>query len=710
MATSALLTAALNRHKAGQLEAAELGYAQVLQADADNFDAWYLSGILARRSGRFDSAVYRLGRAVELRPELPDAHCSLGLAWHCLNKCDEAIASYLNSLKLDPQNSAACFYLGNALRAVGKKEEAIISYRKALRLKPDFADAHNNLGNVFRSIGRFDDAIESLNIARELRPESAEVHCNLGHAYREDGNIAEAITAYQRSIELKPDLVAGYLGLGTSYQDAAETDNALACFNKALALQPGDSVALCSIGNILKEHARTAEALATFRQAIDKNSDLDCAQSNLLYTTYFLPAYDSDEIYNEHQLWNARRANSLPKTVQPHTNEASPERKLRVGYVSPNFCNHCQSFFTLPLFASHDYCAVEIFCYSATQRPDHRTAELQRHVNNWRNIVALDDEQAAELVRRDRIDILVDLTMHMAENRWRLFARRPVPVQVCWLAYPGTTGLSAIDYRISDPYLDPPGKFDSAYAERTVRLPNTFWCYDPLCDDLTANSLPALNHRYLTFGSLNNFCKVNDIVLNLWARVLKAIHGSRLIMLAADGYQRQHVLELMATCGVTSSRIEFLGRMPREEYLATFHKLDVVLDTVPYNGHTTTLDALWMGVPVVTLVGDTVVGRGGLSILSNLGLPQLVASDANSFVRIACSLADDLSFLSQIRATLRDRMQKSPLMDARRFAQNMENAYRGMWRSWCAAKKSWTVRTHNLIQSASETSEITPRL
>jgi predicted O-linked N-acetylglucosamine transferase (SPINDLY family) len=267
-----------------------------------------------------------------------------------------------------------------------------------------------------------------------------------------------------------------------------------------------------------------------------------------------------------------------------------------------------------------------------------------------------------------------------------MFARKPAPLQVCGLAYPGSTGLKTIDYRFTDLYLDPSGLNDAYYSEQSIRLENCVWCYDPLTEGPAVNSLPALNNGHVTFGCLNSFCKVNAGVLKLWARVLSAVEGSRLLLLAPEGSARQSVLEILGTAGISAERITFVARQPRASYLELYNQIDIGLDTFPYNGHTTSLDSFWMGVPVVTLVGKTVVGRAGLCQLQNLGLPELVAHAPEQFVEISVGLANDLSRLSQLRATLRERIEKSPLMDAPRFTQSLEAAYRSIWQRWCAAR------------------------
>jgi predicted O-linked N-acetylglucosamine transferase (SPINDLY family) len=316
------------------------------------------------------------------------------------------------------------------------------------------------------------------------------------------------------------------------------------------------------------------------------------------------------------------------------------------------------------------------------RRTDALTSQFQQNADCWRNIVGLTDEQAARQIRDDQIDILVDLTLHMADNRLLIFARKPAPVQVTWLGYPGTTGLATIDYRLSDPFLDPPG-VDPPYVEKTLRLPNSYLCWRWSGAEAQTSPLPMLANGYVTFGSLNNFCKVGPQVLVVWARILENVPNSRLMIRCPQGEASDRVRAYFASRGIAPERLELSARVPRAAYEEQIRRLDICLDSFPYCGHTTSCDALWMGVPVVTLAGATAVGRGGVSLLSNVGLPELIAADTEQYVGIAASLAGDVKRLGELRCTLRQRMEQSPLMDAPKFARNLEAAYRQMWRTWC---------------------------
>jgi predicted O-linked N-acetylglucosamine transferase (SPINDLY family) len=367
--------------------------------------------------------------------------------------------------------------------------------------------------------------------------------------------------------------------------------------------------------------------------------------------------------------------------IPPHANDRNPGRRLKIGYVSPDFHLHAESFFTVPLLGHHDHAAYEIHCYSSVIRPDPITEWLRQRADGWREVRDENDEALAQIIRRDGIDILVDLTMHMAHNRAPLFARKPAPVQACWLAYPGGTGLEAMDYRLTDAFMDPFDADMSCYVEQSIRLPDCWVVYDPLSD---LPPRPAEQTGPITFGSLNNPSKLNDPLLALWARVLQAVPGSRLLLQVLSREHRRHIGCVMESLGIAPERLQFAGRMERPEYLRCYDRIDIALDPLPYNGITTTCDALYMGTPVLTLAGQTAAGRAGKAMLNTIGLGELVTHTPDEFVRRAAELAADLPHLIALRRGLRARLSGSPLMDAPRFARNIEAAYRHMWRQWCA--------------------------
>jgi len=592
---------------------------------------------------------------------------------------------YLQILQAAPNQVDALHFLGIIAGQTGRDSLAIDYLTAALRLKPDLAGAHNNLGNVFTGQGNFTEAILSYQRALSLKPSYFEAHCNLGNALRAQGRLVEAVVSLQQALHLRPDHAVAHNNLGIALQALGNLGEAAASYQHAVRLKPDFVDAHINLGAVLKDQGLLDDALTVFRAAVQLNPDAPQIHSHAILTLHYHPSYDAKAIFEECRRWSEKYADSLKSSILPHTNRPDPERRLRIGYISPDFVGrHVDSFFTVPLLSNHDHRQFEIFCYADVAQPDALTERLRAYADVWRSSVRLSDQQLADLVRGDQIDILVDLKLHTPANRLRVFARKPAPIQVAWLGYPGTTGLSTMDYRLTDPYLDPPGLLDDCYTEESLRLPETFWCYDPLTDEPPVNRLPALESGVVTLGSLNGFCKVNDGCLALWARVLRAVPRSRLLMLAPRGQAREHVLARLEQEGIAATRVEFADKQSRPDYLKLYHRVDFGLDPVPCNGHTTSLDAFWMGVPTLTLVSTTTAfGRAGLSQLCNLGLKDLAAETPEQYVALAVELAGDLHRLQQLRGTLRQRMQSSPLMNANRFARHMEQAYREMWRRWC---------------------------
>jgi predicted O-linked N-acetylglucosamine transferase (SPINDLY family) len=609
---------------------------------------------------------------------------AIALQHHQAGRLQAAEQIYRQILQAEPNQADAWHLLGLVANQVGRQDVAVEYIGRAIGLNGKVAAFHCNLGVALSDQWKLDEAIACYRRALELEPDYAEAYHNLGNALNGQEKVDEALACYRRALLLRPDFAEAHNNLGNVLKDQGKLNEALDCYRRALALKPDYAAAHHNLGNVLKDQGELDEAIACYRLAVELDPEFVVADSSLVYTQVFRDGCDAQTLYAEHRRWNQRHAVPLKKFIQPPLNDRSPNRRLRVGYVSPDFRDHVIGRNLLPLLREHDHQWFETVCYADVPCPDEFTGRFQALADAWRDTAGLTDEELAQRVRDDRIDILVDLTLHMAHNRLLVFARKPAPVQVTFAGYPGSTGLSTIDYRLTDPYLDPPGINDGRYSEESIRLPDSFWCYDPLCSEPAVNRLPAVEKGYVSFACLNNFCKINPGVLKIWAKVLKAVNGSRLTILAGQGTHRQRTLDLLERESVGRDRVTFVACRPRPEYLRSYHDIDIGLDTVPYNGHTTSLDSLWMGVPVVTLVGSTVVGRAGLCQLMNLGLPELVATSPEQYVRIAAELAQDLPRLSQLRATLRERMQASPLMNAPRFARSVEAAYRTMWQRWCA--------------------------
>ena len=612
---------------------------------------------------------------------LPQAF-DLALQHHRAGRLADAEALYRQILAAQPNHADAVHLLGLIAHQVGRHDTAVEWIRRAITLNPKNFLAHSNLGETYRATGRLDEAVAAHGRALQLKPDYAEGYNNLGIALRDQGQLGEAIANFHRAIELKSDSPEAHNNLGNALRELGRLDEAVAAFQRALELKPGYPEACNSLGNALKDQARLDEAIAAYRRALQLRPEDAGNHSNLVYALHLHPNHDYHTIAAEQYRWNRQFGDPLKSAIQPHTNDPTVARRLRIGYVSPDFYDHVVGRNLVPLFEHHDHRQFEIFCYSGVAQPDEVTDSIRRRAHHWRSTLGVGDEALAEMIRRDGVDILVDLAQHTRGNRLPLFARKPAPVQVSFAGYPESTGLETIEYRISDRHLDSRTAHDATGRTEHVCLIDSFWCYDPCGMEVEVNELPATGAGRVTFGCLNNFCKINEPALKLWARVLGQVTNSRLALLSRVGSHRQWVSRTLEREGIEARRVEFLDFRPRREYLELYHRLDIVLDIFPYNGHTTSLDALWMGVPVVTLAGATAVSRAGLSQLTNLGLPELVARSETEYVNIAERLARDLPRLAELRTTLRARMRASPLMDAPRFARSVEAAYRFMWQRW----------------------------
>lgn len=660
-------------------------YQRALTLQPDHLSAANNLGNVLQLSGRAADAIAVYEKAIRLAPGHAELSSNYGSALIAAGRMDDAIALYRKVLAANPESPPLLNNLGTALLKIRELPAALDAFRQAVSHCPDFAQAHYNLANALRDTGRLEESLASYERALQLLPAYVEAHINYGNALAALGLHKQAAESYLAALKHRPDHVDAYNNLGAAMRTMGYVDEAIAAFRQGLALKPDFALAYCNLGNAFKDAGQLDEAIASYRRALELRPADVLTHSNLIYTLHYHPKFDAAEILSEHRRFDAMHARHLRLEASIHRNDPVPHRRLRIGYVSPDFRDHCQSLFTIPLLSHHDHGAVEIYCYSTAARRDAITDRIAGYADVWRNLYGMTDAQAAERIADDRIDILIDLTMHMSVGRPLLFARRPAPIQIAWLAYPGTTGLSAMDYRFTDPYLDPPGEGDDAYSEISIRLPDTFWCYDPMNDDdLLPGALPARANGFITFGCLNNFCKITDPTLNLWREVLHQTPNSRLILLSPRGQHRQRLIGRLCQDRIAPERIEFLPYQPRAEYLRAYPRIDIGLDTIPYNGHTTTLDSLWMGVPVITRVGHTAVGRAGWSQLSNLGLQELAAASDPEFVATAVNLANDLPRLTQLRQSLRRQLEQSPLMDGKRFARGMESAYRQLWEKYCS--------------------------
>jgi protein O-GlcNAc transferase len=678
-----------------------------------------------KASGKTDDAIAAYRRAIELRPDFLDAHFRLGNTLAAAGRSDEAAASYRRVLQLNPTHIDAQNNLANTLLISGKIDQAIEIYRRVLGSRPDhflawnnlaaglvitgeftqgldaarrafamlqdYAPLQRNLGDACAGLGRWPEAADHyrkiLDLER-LAPAdpgfAADARVKLAVAFKNLGRIDEAVNLLNEAIRLTSDNLQARDELANLYWQGGNMDQALSVCRQTVELFPNSTQAHNALGNVFMETGRLDEAIECYDKAIQLQPTNFIAHDHKVFTILFHPDFTSEKILEETQKWGARHA--PPRPIQPHTNDRDPHRSLKIGYVSADFRDHVVGRNMLPLFRHRDAKNFQAICYSGTGEFDRFNRQFRDLADAWRDVAHWPDEKLAAQIRADGIDILVDLSLHLGGNRLPAFAHKPAPVQVTFAGYPGTTGVSAIDYRLTDPYLDSDESSESAYTEKAVRLPNSFWCYDPVAMEVDTapdpGPPPLASAGQITFGCLNSFRKINPRVLELWAAVMNRIPKSRLLVLGPLGSHRAALIESLAKWGITPNRVGFIDRGSREDYLRAYRQIDIALDTVPYNGHTTSLDALWMGVPVVTLIGQTIAGRAGFSQASNLKLTELVAKTDEEFISIASALAENLPRLAELRSTLRPRMRASPLCDAVAWTRGIEAAYRQMWTAW----------------------------
>lgn len=653
---------------------------------ADDAYAYSNLGNIQQSLGQRDEAVTSYRLAAKIKPDLSEVHSNLGLVLMELGQLSEAEVSCRRALEIDPSISQAHNNLGAILRGLGRLGEAVTSFRFALSLNPNAEDIHSNLGATLRDLGQLSEAAACCRRAIEINPNFAEGHNNLGIVLAALGKIEDAKVSYRRALEIKPDYAEAHSNLGNVLKDNGQLDEAVANCRRAVEISPGYASAHNNLGNVLTSLGHLDDAVSSYRKALELKPNYAQAHSNLLLTLLCQWGDDERVMAIERRHWNQQHALPFAPTISPHRNDRSPGRRLRIGYVSSDFRHHSVAFFLLPLLEAHDDGQVHVICYSMNAYADEVTKRFRDSTHEWRECFGQSDEDIVTQVRADRIDVLVDLSGHTAGNRLLVFARKPAPIQVTYLGYPDLTGIHAIDYRLTDSEADP---IDIAEGpEKLIRLPETAWCFNPLEDGPPIRERLIKNCPDVTFACFNHAGKVTKDMLDLWGQILNQVPNSRLVLknsAASTPSFTRGIHAFFAGLGIESHRVEILSRMPsRLEHLQSYHKVDIALDTFPYHGTTTTCEALWMGVPVVTLAGSSHVSRVGVSLLSSVGLRELVAYSKKDYVAKAAALACDLPRLSTLQSSLRQRMQQSPLMNAPRFARNVEAAYRSMWRRWCS--------------------------
>ena len=644
--------------------------------------------------GEREAAEAHYRKVLELKPEQVGARYNLGVLLAEVGRAEEAMLCYRQLIEIKEDFAYAHNNLGNLLKEAGLHDAAIECYLAAIRHKSDYLAAYNNLSGVYASQLRLDEAFECCRRVLEIEPNQATAYNNLGNILKERSQFDQAQACFEKALALQPDFAEAHNNLGCVYMAQGDLGQALTCFERALVFRPDRVNAYFGRGDILKKLGRLDQALESFDTAISRRPELVGAFDGWLLCAQYSDACTSTELFARHRDFSEQFEAPLVPHWRAHGNSPEARRRIRIGYVSPDFNWHAVAYFIEPLLARRNRSEFEVFCYYNNLLTDSVTERISALADRFVPCAGMTDESLAERIRSDGIDILVDLAGHTAGNRLLTFARKPAPVQATWLGYPNTTGLRAMDYRLTDRFAEPEGMTEHINSERLYRLPDVFCCYTPCAnaperaagEELRVRPTPALENGYVTFGCFNNYAKITPPVVELWSKLLHAIPNAKL-MLEAGGlcepFMQEAVKARFAAHGIGADRLMLLGRKPEQQYVL-YHRIDIALDPFPCNGGTTSFDALWMGVPLVTLAGKTFVSRMGVSFLSNLGLEELIAGDEVEYVEIGKRLAGDVESLNRQRLGLRERMEASPLMDADRFVRNLEAAYRDMWRTWCA--------------------------
>ena len=602
---------------------------------------------------------------------------------HQAGRLPEAEKLYRQILAIDPRHADSLHLLGVIACDVGRHDVGMGLIHQAIGISPRIASFHFDLATALQDMGRFDQAIAYYRNAVMLEPNYLEALSNLGCLLKDMGKPNEAIAFHRRALAVEPNAPASHNNIGIALQALGQLTEATNSYRQALALRPNYPDALNNLGNALKDQGKINEAISSYRQALAFKPDMIDAYSNLVMLFHYVSDFSSADMLAEARRFGETVARSAAAMDFP--NNRDPGRRLRIGYVSGDFRTHPVSYFLAHVLEAHNPADVEIFCYSNSAIADAMTRRLTEAADHLRTIAALSDAEAAAMIRRDQIDILVDLSGHTSNNRLPLFALKPAPVQVAWLGYFGTTGLVAMDYILADRFVVPAGE-ERHFTEIVLRLPDSYLCFDPPDMDVAIDPAPGLTDGAVTFGCFNNRAKISPATVELWSRVLKRVPNSRLLLKTitlVDAGICRDLRAQFADHGIEADRLILEGPSPMAEYLAAYNRVDIALDPFPFTGGATTAQTLWMGVPLVTLRGDRWVGRQGESILAAIGLSELVAENPDRYIEIAAALAADPVRLSGYRSRLRAQMEASPFCDGGRFARNLEAAYRAIWRSWC---------------------------
>ncbi len=669
-------------YQAGEFKRAEALCSNILQNRPDDANVLNLMGLIAHRCGRNGKAAELLKKAIVHDPENPSLYCNLGAVFHGDGKFEEAIKTCQDAIRINSGYADAWNNLGLVFQDQQKADEAVSCYQRAIQIQPDYSAAHYNLGNSLQSGGQIAEAIQCYKRAIQIDANFLKAINNLGTALHEMGKFDEAVLCFKKVLQLNPNDAEAHFNAGNSMHGRQRFEEAIDEYKMAIALKPNYPEAFNNLGIVFKDCGFLKKAIACYRKAVELEPNFSKAHSDLLLAMHYDPTASSKDLFSEAINWWKRHGTAAENRFH-HKGTVLKER-IRVGYVSPDFRTHSVSYFFLPLLMHHNRKEFEVFCYGEIRHPDEVTVRIQSLSDHWRSTAGVGDDVVAQRIYDDGIDILVDLAGHTASNRLPVFARKPAPIQISWLGYPGTTGMAVMDYRLTDDIADPKGDSEKYYSEKLLRPANGFLCYMPPENAPDIGKWPVWEREQITFGSFNNLVKLNEKVVAVWSEILLQIPRSSLLLKSrqlADESVRNRYVEYFKKCGISPDRILMLPASPAvSEHLALYNRVDIALDPFPYNGATTTCEALWMGTPVVTLAGDRHSSRVGKSILTRIGLTDLIADCEKDYVAKAVSLAGNVEGLKEFRHAIRPLMTVSSLCDGKSFARDVEKIYKAIVR------------------------------
>ncbi len=671
---------------AGQPDEALAAYRQAITLKPDLAPAHLAVAQIYREQQNLPAAIASFQQALNIAPAVADTHCQLALTYQLQGRLADALASYQQARVLDADLPHIDFNIGLVLHDLGHLPEAASSYQRALLKAPDLVDAAYNLAVVYQTQGQRTAALTAYDQVLAMQPTHAEALFNRALLRHESGDFDAAIADYRQMLNVRPGDVGTLFNLGNLYRDLARDDEALACYRQALQREPANDKVLLNQGVVLRNQGRLAEAIASYRQAIAANPAYDGAYSNLLFSLAHDENADPVEVFAEHLAFGRRFDRGVDHALAPASHSltaADRQRRLKVGLVSGDLRQHPVALYLEPLLAAIDPAQIELFAYANQSEDDATSRRLQGICAHWRTIAGLADGAVVDLIRQDAIDILIDLSGHTSAHRLQVFTYKPAPVQATWVGYFGSTGLAAIDYLLADTYLAPSEVADRLASEKIIRLPAVA-CFQPPATAPAINPLPALSNGFLTFASFNRVSKLGEGVIARWSRVLHAASGSRLLLGAIpDAGVAARLRQSFARHGIAGERLEFHGNASFAAYLALHQRVDILLDTYPFAGGATSNYALWMGVPILTLAGDSLLSRQGAALLQHVGIKGFCADNEAEFLANAEYWRDHLDELAALRAGLRERCQASLLQQPQRVARAFEHAMRLIWQRHC---------------------------